>query len=47
VRDKNGNDATGIVQAVHMEAGKPKVVVGDKTYSLDQVRTITQPQVAA
>lgn len=37
----------GTVTAVQMEAGKPKVVVDGKSYDLDQLRTITMPQVAA
>ncbi|MBL9137197.1 MAG: hypothetical protein JNK85_15095 [Verrucomicrobiales bacterium] len=32
---------TGLVSAVHVEAGKPKVVVGDGKYDLDQVTVIT------
>jgi flagellar basal-body rod modification protein FlgD len=32
---------TGLVSAVHVEAGTPKVVVGDGIYDLDQVTVIT------
>ena len=37
----------GVVTAVQMEAGTPKVVVAGKSYDLDALRTITVPQVAA
>ena len=33
--------ATGVVSAVQVEAGTPKVVVGDRSYDLDQILTIT------
>jgi flagellar basal-body rod modification protein FlgD len=33
----------GNVTAVHMEAGKPKVVVGEHHYDLSQLRIITAP----
>lgn len=38
--DKN-NQTYGVVGAVHVEAGKPKVMVDDQEYDMDQIIDIT------
>lgn len=41
VQTDNQDTITGKVSAVIVEAGKPKVIVGDREFDLDQIRVIT------
>ncbi len=44
--DEKGVEQTGIVKAVRMVSGEPKVVVGDKNIALSDVITVTEAPTA-
>lgn len=44
ILETESGEITGNVSAVVVEAGKPKIVVDNETYELNQVRTITPDQ---
>ena len=39
--DDNGTEVTGTVAGVVMDAGVPKVLVGEKTYATDRITAVT------